>query len=170
MTDIVELERRIRFALDRIAKAAERARTVDTPAPAAAPAAAPAPSAELAALRAELEKERAANARLTERVGGLKDRQDSTVTALERKLARASEQLDVLGLEVQRLRKANHQLAEANAALRETRIADMTDPTAINRSLSAELDALRADRRAELAELEDVLSALAPIVGDKTHA
>jgi DNA repair exonuclease SbcCD ATPase subunit len=156
MTDIAELERRIRFALDRIAKAAEGASKVADP--------------DTAALHDALEAERKANAQLTERVRAIKDRQDSAVTTLERKLSRASEQLDVLGLEVQRLRKANVQLAEANAALRETRIADMTDPSAINRSLAAELDALRADRRAELAELEDVIAALAPLVGDDAHA
>jgi len=159
MTDIAELERRIRFALDRIAKVTERAAI-----------AAPDANPDTAALRAELEAEREANAKLTERVRAIKDRQDSAVTTLERKLSRTSEQLDVLGLEVQRLRKANQQLTEANAALRETRIADMTDPSAINRSLAAELDALRADRRAELAELEDVLAALAPLVGDNAHA
>jgi DNA repair exonuclease SbcCD ATPase subunit len=159
MTDIAELERRIRFALDRIAKVTERAAI-----------AAPDANHDTATLRAELEAEREANAKLTERVRAIKDRQDSAVTTLERKLSRTSEQLDVLGLEVQRLRKANQQLTEANAALRETRIADMTDPSAINRSLAAELDALRADRRAELAELEDVLAALAPLVGDNAHA
>ena len=158
MTDIAELERRIRLALDRIAKATERAEVAGAADP------------DTTALRAELEAERAKTAQLSERVRAIKDRQDSSMTALERKLSRASEQLDVLGLEVQRLRKANAQLTEANAALRETRIADMTDPSAINRSLAAELEALRADRRAELAELEDVLAALAPLVGDKAHA
>lgn len=160
MTDIAELERRIQYALDRIAKAAERSAGK-------APAA---PDTDTAALHAALEAEREANARLTERVRAIKDRQDSAVTTLERKFARASEQLDVLGLEVQRLRKANQALSEVNAALRETRIKDMTDPSAVNRSLAAELDALRADRRAELAEIEDVLIALGPLVGEDAHA
>lgn len=160
MTDIAELERRIQYALDRIAKAAERS----------AERAPMAPDTDTEALRAALEAEHEANARLTERVRAIKDRQDSAVTTLERKIARASEQLDVLGLEVQRLRKANQQLAEANESLRETRIKDMTDPSAINRSLAAELDALRADRRAELAEIEDVLIALGPLVEEDAHA
>jgi len=169
MSDIAELERRISFALERIARAAERASNRK---PAAAGAAAPAAGqqSEIAALRAALEAERSANAQLTERVRAIKDRQDSTVTQLERKLARLTDQLDIQGLELQRLRKANIQLAESNRALTEADGAGAADPAAINRAIGAELEALRADRRAEQAEIEEVLAALAPLIAEKAHA
>jgi len=161
MSDIVELERRIGAALDRIARVAEQA--MRRPEPAAG-------AEEIARLRAALEAERSANARLNERVNAIKDRQDGTVTQMDRKLARLADQLDIQGLELQRLRKANLALVEANRALTEQLDARVPDPAVLNRALSAELEALRADRRAEMAELEDVLGALAPLVAERTDA
>ena len=167
MSDIVELERRMGAALDRIARAAEQAARR----PEAPPQAPPTPDAEeLARLRAALEAERSANARLNERVAAIKDRQDGTVTQMDRKLARLTDQLDVQGLELQRLRKANLALIEANRALSEQLEARLPDPAALSRSVTAELEALRADRRAELAELEEVLGALAPLVAERNDA
>ena len=180
MSDIAEIERRISFALERIARAAERAARRPVPAAAVPPGPAPAnpaPAAaasaaqdEIAALKAALAAERSANAKLTDRVRGIKERQDGTVTQLERKLARLTDQLDIQGLELQRLRKANIQLAEANRALTEADGAGAADPAAVNRAMSAELEALRADRRAEMAEIEEVLAALSPLISEKPHA
>lgn len=147
-----DLERRIAAALDRIAAGLERA-----PRPAAG---------EAGQLREALEAERAANAQLTERVRAIRERQENVVTGIERRLARQTELLDVQGLELQRLKKSLIQLREANRTLREAQEAGLADPAAINRSLQAEVEALRAGRAAEIAELDEILAELRPLVGE----
>jgi chromosome segregation ATPase len=156
MTDIKQMESRLSQALDRISAAAGKL------------SAAPAPvseNADTASLRAELEAERAKTAQLTERVNAVRQRQDSSVASLEKRLARMTEQLDLQSLEMLRLKKANSKLIEANRQLREGVEAQVVEPSAINRSLVAELEALRAERAAELAEMEDVLGELKPLMG-----
>lgn len=176
MSDISELERRIAAALDRIARAAE----AKAPAPAApSPAVPPEPEAEAqaearasreTALREALEAERTANAQLNDRVRAIKDRQETMVSQIERKLTRASEQLDVQGLEMQRLKKANAQLAEANRRLIEAQAAGGADAATVARALQAELDAMHAARAAEIAELEDIMGELRPLAeGGTAH-
>ncbi|CUX81993.1 MAG: putative transmembrane and coiled-coil 2 protein [Roseibaca calidilacus] len=156
MTDIEKIETRLSRALDRIAAAAGKLAT---------PAAPAAPEDEDATrLRAELEAERAKTAQLNERVNAVRQRQDSSVASMERRLARMTEQLDLQSLEMLRLKKANSKLIEANRQLREGREAQVIEPSAINRSLVAELEALRAERASELAEMEDVLGELKPLM------
>ena len=46
----------------------------------------------------------------------------------------------------------------------------MSDSGLINKSMAQELDALRASRMAEMAELEDVMAELRPLVEERTHA
>lgn len=156
-----ELERRLAVALDRIARGLDRMA-------AAAPAARPDP--EVARLREALEAERAEKAQLAERVKAIKERQETHVGQLERRLSRLTEQADVQGLELQRLKKALIQLREANRLLREAQEAGVADPAAINRSLQAEVEALRAARTAEIAELDEILAELRPLVGEGTDA
>ncbi|MCL1628173.1 MULTISPECIES: hypothetical protein [Roseinatronobacter] len=160
MTDIKEMETRLSRALDRISTAAGK-----LAAPVAAAPVPPAEEADTARLRAELEGERAKTAQLTERVNAVRQRQDSSVASMERRLARMTEQLDLQSLEMLRLKKANSKLIEANRQLREGVEAQVIEPSAINRSLVAELEALRAERASELAEMEDVLGELKPLMG-----
>ncbi len=154
MSELSGLERRITAALDRIAQAAQ-----NLPGPEVA-----ASGAE-AALREALEAERTANAQLTERVRAIKERQESLIGQVERKLARANEQLDVQGFELQRLKKANAQLADANRKLIEAQQAGTADPGAAMRALQAEIESLRAARKAEIAELEEIMAELRPLAG-----
>jgi len=178
MSDIAAYERRISAALDRIA------RRVDSDAPReAAPArgtmfargAKPDPAeaearASVDSLRQALEKERAANAQLSERVHQVKQRQETTIAQLERRLARLTEQLDLQSLEMLRLKKANARLMESNAALREAQAEGFPDTTLVNRSISAELEALQAERRAEMAEMEEILAELKPLLADDSRS
>ena len=158
MTELADLERRIGAALDRIAQAAEAL-------PVAAPSAADPEAAEAAeALREALEAERSANAQLSQRLRSLRQRHEQRLAVTERKLARANEQLDLQGFELQRLKRANAQLAEANRRLLAAQEAGGADPGAASRALQAELDALRAARRSEMAELEEIMAELAPLV------
>lgn len=156
MSQIAEFERRIAVALERIGKGATRL--------AAARDSGGAGDGDADRQRAALDAERASNAQLSERVSALRQRQDTTVAQLERRLARLTEQLDLQSLEMLRLKKANAKLIEVNAALREAQAAGPADSPVLNRSLAAELDALHAERRAEMAEMEEILSEIRPLV------
>jgi len=155
MTDVHKLETRLSRALDRISTATRKQ----------AAASAPPAGADTAGLQAKLDAERAKTAQLTERVNAVRQRQDSSVASMERRLARMTEQLDLQSLEMLRLKKANSKLIEANRQLREGVEAQVIEPSTINRSLVAELEALRAERAAELIEMKDVLGELKPLMG-----
>lgn len=159
MTDLTTYERRLTQAMDRIAR-----RLDGGLAGAPRATAAPASSDRIAQLEAELEKERSANAQLSERVHQVRQRQDTMIAQLERRLARLTEQLDLQSLEMLRLKKANGKLIDANAALRESQVAGVAESTVLNKSMAAELDALQAARRAEMAEMEEILAELKPLL------
>ena len=160
MSTVSDLENRLGHALDRIARSAS-----------ALSASAPEDNTDIDALRSQLEAERTKNAQLSERVNAVRQRQESSFATLERRLARMTEQLDLQSLEMLRLKKANTKLIEANRKLREGVEAQVIEPSAINRSLVAELEALRAERAAEAAELEDALGELTPLVpAEKSNA
>ncbi|MGP9792071.1 hypothetical protein [Roseinatronobacter sp. NSM] len=158
MSDIKDLEQRISRALDRIS------RSVDAVRAAPPPQVSSPPSQEVEDLRAQLDAERAKTAQLTERVNAVRQRQESSFTTLERRLARMTEQLDLQSLEMLRLKKANTKLIEANRQLRDGHEAMVIEPSAINRALLAELEALRAERAADMVEIEDVLGELKPLI------
>lgn len=168
MSDLAPVERRLAAALDRIARHAEKAPKARGSVFGLGPRAEAQPDPEQVALtnslREALEKERAANAQLSERVHQVKQRQETTIAQLERRLARLTEQLDLQSLEMLRLKKANARLIEANTSLREAQVEAFPDATLINKSISAELEALQAERRAEMAEMEEILSELKPLV------
>lgn len=161
MGDIVELEKRISAALMRLQAALEAA---PPPAPGAS---APADAAEIARLAEALAVERDANAQLTERVRAIRERQDATVVPLEKRIEVMTAQLDTQGIELQRMRKTNIQLREALRALREAVAAGITDAHLINKVMLAELDALRAARMAEMAEMEEILAELDPLLAEE---
>lgn len=158
MSNVSDLERRLGRALDRIAKSAQKLGS--------APAK-PAETTELDDLRRQLEAERSKNAQLSDRVNAVRNRQEGSFATLERRLARMTEQLDLQSLEMLRMKKANTKLIEANRQLREGSEAKIIEPSTINRSLLAELEALRAERAAEIAEMEDVLGELKPLISSE---
>ncbi|MCC5988773.1 MAG: hypothetical protein JJT95_13925 [Pararhodobacter sp.] len=161
MSDLAAFERRISAALDRIAR---RMEGQGPGAPAASGADGAASGGEMARLRQALEKERGANSQLSERLHQIRQRQESTIAQLERRLARLTEQLDLQSLEMLRLKKANAKLMESNAALRDARDGGALESKLVNRSIAAELDALQAERRAEMAEMEEILAELKPLL------
>ncbi|RWR34079.1 hypothetical protein D2T29_04050 [Sinirhodobacter populi] len=177
MTDIAEYERRIAFALERIGRqvGALQARAAG-PAPAAAPGAPPPPSGlgedadaamlaaadEIHSLRAELEAERQANAQMSDRVRALREKQETTLSAMERRLVAAAQQAETAQAELDRLKRANLDLAQANRALIEA--AGDAPQHLINSALQAEVETLRAARAIEAAELDQIIAALTPIL------
>ncbi len=170
MSDLAPVERRLSAALERIARQMEKGPAKPAKGSVFGLGARPEPmpdpeqAATIASLREALEKERAANAQLSERVHQVKQRQETTIAQLERRLARLTEQLDLQSLEMLRLKKANTKLIEANTGLREAQVEGFPDATLINRSISAELEALQAERRAEMAEMEEILAELKPLI------
>lgn len=161
MSEIAKLERRITAALERIGKGLG-----ELPQPVAG---SDADKAEIERLREALEVEKAATAQLNERLRAVKEREAQHDTTLEARVEQLSRQLDTQGLELQRMRKTTIQLRENLRALRETR-QDSVEAHLINKAMLAELDALRATRAAETAEMEEILAELAPIVEEKADA
>lgn len=78
--------------------------------------------------------------------------------------------LDAQSREIARLKAANAELMEANRALREAAEAGGADGDLLSRSMTAELEALRAERRAETAEMKEILEALDPLIAEDRHA
>lgn len=154
MTDFSALESRLRAALEGIA----------TGLSASGGAGGGAGGGDLATLRAALAAESEKVAALSEKLKAPKEK--AGAGAAKGKLEALTAQLDVQGLEMQRLRKANALLREQLRALTEAAVAGGTAPAGaqINKALAAELEALRAERAAEAAELDAILSALEPLV------
>jgi hypothetical protein len=180
MQNIAELERRITAALERISAGLDRAANK----PPAAPVV-PTTGAE-ALLRAELDEERMLTAQLKDRIAGLTERAakaaEKAIEAkpvhvpvaqaqLEARIDKMTRQLDVQGLELQRMRKITIQLRDQLARLRDAAEAGVTEPHLINKAMLTELEALRAARQGEIAEMDEILAELSPLIGEvQAHA
>ncbi len=151
MSDSIEqLSSRILAAMDRIAQGVDGLGAADT--------------SNVDELKQALEDEQQVNAQLTERVRVLGERQEQAITALEAKASEATERVAALDLELQQLREANASLADACVALREANAAGVGEPHLINKAMMAELEAIRAMRSAEMAEAQEIISALTPLL------
>lgn len=150
MSDIEELNRRILSALDRVASGIDGFGAANR--------------GEVEALRKALDEEREVNAQLTERVRVLGERQEQVAAKMEAKAVETEDRMNKLDTQLQQLRKAQELLAEAGDALREANAEGVGDPDLINRSLEAELEALRAMRQAELAEADEIIAGLMPLL------
>lgn len=177
MTDIAEYERRIAFALARIERSIAALPASGAVVPVMAPqdaaalpvAANPAgpdrteASAELTELRAALATAQEEKAKLSERVQAIRDKQETTLAAMERQLLQALQTAEAAQAESARLRHANADLVAANRALLEA--SGDPAPHLVNGAMQAELDAMRAARAVELAEIDEILHSLAPLIG-----
>jgi hypothetical protein len=170
MTEISVLEQRITAALERIGKGVDRLGRNEKPQ--AAPAAAPAgdASAEVAALRAKLEEEKIHSAQLQERLRAVKEKEGQSQGQLQDKLNKMTLQLDVQGLELQRMRRTAVSLREQLHQLRKSQTASVVEPQLINKSMLAELEAFRATRLTEMAEMDEILAALEPHLTEAENA
>jgi hypothetical protein len=164
MQEITELERRITAALDRIGRGLDNLPVGAAPVMMAPPPPPPPPvvasGGELGALQAALEEERTAVAQLQERLKAVKDKELVIQSQLTEKIEKLTRQLDVQGLELQRMRKTSITLREQLRVLREAQAAGTAEPHLINKAMLAELDALRATRLSEMAELDELAAAL----------
>lgn len=166
MQDLAELERRINAALQRIgagldASPGAGAAPVDVVAPAT-----PHDTAEIDRLTTELAAARAEAAELRVQLSAAAQPAPRSVPAseVEGRLEQVTRQLDVQGLELQRLRKNVVQLRENLRSLRRAATERLADPEQINRAMLAELESIRVTRFAEIAELDEIIAELDPLI------
>lgn len=148
MQDIVELERRITAAMERITRRVESMASEGADGPIGA-------LEEVARLNEALDEERMANAQLNERIRVLRDREAARAAA-EPPAAPAPgpEAADLADLQAQ-LAAQSDEIATLRRVLGEA---------------GKEIAALRAARAAEAAELAEVVAALDPLVTEANHA
>lgn len=159
MSEIVEIETRLAAALARIKAGAD-----GLAAPAAPAEAAPVDDGQVAALTAKLDEEKTANAQLEERVKLLKERQDGKLAELESNVEAGRARAARMDRELQRLRQVNAELRDINNQLRTALAEGVTEPHLVNKAMLAELEALRATRAADAAEMDAILQELTPII------
>lgn len=151
MNDVTALQSRVAAALERIRTGLDDM--------------APAGNVDHA-LQARLAEEQTANAQLEERVKALKDRQDGKIADLETQVASQNAQMAQLDKELQRLRASNADMRDVNAQLRSAAADGVAQPELINRALMAEVEALAAQRAADAAEVDAILSDLKPLIAE----
>lgn len=157
MSNIEELERRISVAFDRIGQAVDRF----------VPAA---PGIDTAALQDALQAEQATNAELTERLRVMTLRGESDAAEATEKVGRLVRALDAQGIELQRLKNTVIQLRESLRALREAQTGAVADPHLLNTAMLVELEALQATRLTEMAQMEEILAELHPLIEEVQDA
>ncbi len=173
MSDIAEFERRIAYALERIGKGAERLRdqvAAASEANADSAAASGADSAEIEQLKQALAEEKTANAQLEERVKAIRQKQDKNVANLEAQIAELTARAQTAEKDLDKLRRATADLRASNTALREANAEGLADAHLINKSMQAELIALRAQQEADRAELDGLIGELSPMVEEINNA
>ena len=171
MQEITELEKRITSALERIGKGVDRLAAqprAAAPLSASAVAASASTQGADAALRAQLEEEKSLTSQLQARLRAAKERESKG--DLQEKVDRLTQELDVKGLELQRMRRVNATLRDQLEALRTAQAAGVAEPHLINKALMAELETLRATRLTEVAEMDEILAALEPHLTEAGHA
>lgn len=154
MQELTELETRLAKALDRL-----DAGLANLPEAAAKVVAAPAN-----ALQGDLDEERMLTAQLNERLRAVKEKEAQSQQHFTAKLDQMSQLLDTQGAELKRMRNTTVQLREVLRILREASAQGLSDPHLVNRAMLAELEALRATRHTEVAELDEILAELAPLI------
>ncbi|MFC7703482.1 hypothetical protein ACFQXB_04660 [Plastorhodobacter daqingensis] len=155
MTDLAELEGRITMALDRIALGLEALPSV--------PASSGSAEQDLPVLQQALEAERDESNRLAREIEDLRHHLAQQDGASEER-ARLAAQLEVHGREIQRLRRANGHVRQVIGRLRAALEARVSDPQLVNEAMAAELEALQAARSVDLAEIDEILAELDPLV------
>ncbi|PIE09946.1 MAG: hypothetical protein CSA72_10005 [Rhodobacterales bacterium] len=118
----------------------------------------------LEAAKAELEAEREGALKLGERVEALQARITSRDEDRDAAEGARRDSLSEMDAQMQALQASNADLRETIARLAASAEAGLGDPEQINRALKAELEALRAVRSAEAAELSALLAELKPII------
>ena len=152
MRQTEELLNRVISALDRIQSQVEsglKVESVDDP-------------IAVAQLQAALEKTEKENLSLKEQLEKLQDTQseEGTKNSADAQQATIIQHND----EIQRLRESNLQLRELVAALREANQELVGDAELVNASFSAELEGVRSERAADIAQMTTLIDQLSPLL------
>lgn len=133
-------------------------------------------AAEIARLRDALDEEKMANSQLEERVKTLRLRLEEAQAApaapavsdaaLMERVEAQRESMAALDAEMQRLKTANDMLRKTCEEMRGALQDNVGEPHLVNKAMLAELEALRAARAAEEAEIRAVLGAMAPLLSE----
>ena len=174
MSDIEDLDRRLKAALERIDRAIESGAPTQPQAEPATEAAidqaaldnaiaqARDAEAQVAALQSAVDAAHAQNAQLSAYVAQLEAAQAEHVPQATHPDMTAD--VARLSADVQALQAANQQLRDNNTALRAANEQGLADAELISQSAEAELTALRAARAADRSELDMILTNLRPII------
>ena len=154
MNSLADLEQRLSAAFDRIDGGIAAM-------PPHATVAAPQISDDL---QQALDDERIVTAQLQERLRAVKEKDELVQAQSTARIVQMTQQLDTQGAELKRMRNTTVQLREVLRILREASAQGLSDPHLINRAMLAELDALRATRQTEVAEMDEILAELAPLI------
>ena len=188
MQDLAELERRIAAALHRIGEGIE---TLTANAQAAPMAADVEPGEDTSGsdvgfdphlvqrMQDALAAERLVVADLRQQIADLTEAAENAAppiaiaepaedqAELLARIEKMTAQLDVQGLEIHRMRKTVVQLRENLRGLRRAQTANLADPEQINRAMMAELEAIRITRLSEVAEMDEILTELTPLIKEE---
>lgn len=188
MQDLAELERRIAAALHRIGEGIE---TLTANAQAAPMAADVEPGEDTTGsnvgfdpdlvqrMQDALAAERLVVADLRQQIADLTEAAENVAppiaiaepaedqAELLARIEKMTAQLDVQGLEIHRMRKTVVQLRENLRGLRRAQTANLADPEQINRAMMAELEAIRITRLSEVAEMDEILTELTPLIKEE---
>lgn len=91
------------------------------------------------------------------------------VAALEEELGEARAAAEEAKAQNRTLRQSNQRLNASLASLREAGV-DEVEPHLLNHAMMSELEALRALRTSDKAEMEEILGALRPLLQEDAHA
>ena len=160
MSELADLERRITSALERIGRGVEDMQASE----------APAPDENSAGLQQALDDERTANAQLTERVRALKEKQDTTIADLQAEVDSLKARAEAAEAALSKVSATSEKLRDNNKALRDANAEGIAEPHLVNKSMLEELEALRAARSADMAEVDAILADLKNIVEGDAHA
>lgn len=156
MSEIEELSSRIISAMDRVASRID--------------ALGQGGGGDDGALQQALDEEKQVNAQLTERVRVLGERQEQAMAAMEARATEAQARMDKLDSELQQLRQAYQMMSDASQALRDANAEGVGDAELINKSLASELETLQAMRKAEMAEADEIIAGLMPLLNASAQA
>lgn len=115
---------------------------------------------EIASLKEALEEERTANAQLEKRVKHIRSRQQAKVAALEEEVEALRQKLADAEKTATDMRRSSEEARQALQALQGSAQDGMAEPHLVNKAMMAELTSLRAERAADAAEINDIITAI----------
>ncbi|MCC5975177.1 MAG: hypothetical protein JJT81_14145 [Rubellimicrobium sp.] len=122
--------------------------------------------ADADSLAAALAEERTVTAQLEERIRSLKTKQDQRLAALDGQIMLQRDRIAALDAELQGLRQSNAELRDIAGQMRAALSEGVAEPELVNRAMLAEIEALRATRAADRAEVEAIIGTLEPLIGE----